>query len=53
MDKVALWRQYIIINDSISHLQFLNRLSQLINLFLLNFKGQGGRKMTDIKLLAN
>lgn len=53
MEKVALWRQYIIIDDSITHLQFLNRLSQLINLFSLNFKGQRGRKMTEIKLLAN
>ena len=48
MDKVVILRH----QWCISHLQFLNMLSQIINIYL-SFKGTGGggRKVTDIKSL--
>lgn len=51
MDKVATSGRHAIINDNISHLQFLNMLSQIINIYFCSFKGKGGRKRTDIESL--
>lgn len=52
MDKMAILRQFVIINENIIkyHLQFLNMLSQIIDIFE-SFKGKEGRKVTDIKNL--
>ena len=44
MDKMAILRQFVIINENIIkyHLQFLNMLSQIIDIFE-SFKGKGDR----------
>lgn len=45
MDKMAILRQFIIINENIIkyHLQFLNMLSQIIDILKV-LKGKEGRK---------
>ena len=45
MDKMAILRQFIIINENIIkyHLQFLNMLSQIIDIYFESFKGKGDR----------